>query len=157
MEWNDVVVMQGAVVCGDVCIGEGSSIWFNAVVRGDEDTVTIGKDTNIQECAVLHEDEGFPLKVGDGCTVGHGAILHGCMIGDNTLIGMGAIVLNDARIGKNCIIGAGALVTGGTEIPDGWMAFGNPAKPVRRLKEQEIESNRRSSAEYKNRRERYRK
>lgn len=152
----DVVIMDGAVVCGDVTIGKGSSVWFNAVVRGDMDHIRIGEDTNIQECSVLHVDENCPLTIGNGATVGHGAILHGCTVGDNSLIGMGAIVLNGARIGKNCIIGAGSLVTGGTEIPDGWMAFGNPAKPVRRMKEREIEENRASSAHYKERRELYR-
>ncbi len=154
---EDVVIMQGAVVCGDVTIGAGSSVWFNAVIRGDEDKICIGEDTNIQECAVLHEDGGFPLRLGKGVTVGHGAILHGCTVGDNSLIGMGAVVLNGARVGKDCIVGAGALVTGKMEIPDGWMALGNPAKPVRRLKESEIEGNRRSAAEYKSLRERYRK
>ena len=153
---EDVVILQGAVVRGDVTIGNGSSVWFNAVLRGDEDKIRIGEGTNIQDCAVLHVDKGYPMTIGNGVTVGHGAILHGCTIGDNSLIGMGAIVLNGARIGKNCIIGAGALVTSGTEIPDGWMAFGNPAKPVRRMKEEEIEANRRSSAIYQAERERYR-
>ena len=152
----DVVIMDGAVVCGDVTLGKGCSVWFNAVVRGDGDCIRIGEDTNIQECAVLHVDEGYPLKIGKGVTVGHGAILHGCTVGDNALIGMGAIVLNGARVGKNCTIGAGALVTGGTEIPDGWMAFGNPAKPVRRMKEKEIEENHASSIHYKEKRELYR-
>ena len=102
------------------------------------------------------QDEDCPLRIGSGVTVGHGAILHGCTVGDNALIGMGAIVLNGARIGKNCIVGAGALVTGGTEIPEGWMAFGNPAKPVRRLRPEEIEGNRRSCETYLKEKERYR-
>ena len=152
----DVVIMDGAVVCGDVTLGKGCSVWFNAVVRGDEDCISIGEDTNIQECAVLHVDHGCPLRIGKGVTVGHGAILHGCSIGENSLIGMGAVVLNGARIGKNCVVGAGALVTSGAEIPDGWMAFGNPARPVRRMKDSEIEDNRASSAHYRERRELYR-
>ena len=101
---KDVIVLSGAVVCGDVGIASGSSVWFNAVVRGDEAPITIGENTNIQDCAVLHVDEGCPLRIGNGVTVGHGAILHGCTVGDNALIGMGAIVLDGARIGKNCIV-----------------------------------------------------
>ena len=153
---KDVIVLSGAVVYGDVGIASGRSVWFNAVVRGDEAPITIGENTNIQDCAVLHVDEGCPLRIGNGVTVGHGAILHGCTVGDNALIGMGAIVLDGARIGKNCIVGAGALVTGGTEIPEGWMAFGNPAKPVRRLRPEEIEGNRRSCETYLKEKERYR-
>ncbi len=153
---SDVLILDGAVVCGDVKIGSGSGVWFNAVIRGDESPIVIGEDTNIQDCAVLHVSDHAPLIVGSGVTVGHGAILHGCTVGDNTIIGMGAIVLDGARIGNDCIIGAGSLVTGGTEIPSGWMAFGNPAKPVRRLREKELEGNRHSSEEYKARRELYR-
>ena len=141
---GDVVVLSGAVICGDVSIASGSSVWFNAVVRGDEAPISIGENTNIQDCAVLHVDEDCPLRIGSGVTVGHGAILHGCTVGDNALIG------------KNCIVGAGALVTGGTEIPEGWMAFGNPAKPVRRLRPEEIEGNRRSCETYLKEKERYR-
>ena len=152
----DVVIMDGAVVCGDVTLGKGSSVWFNAVIRGDEDRITVGEKTNIQECAVIHVDPGAPVRIGNGVTVGHGAILHGCSIGDNSLIGMGAVVLNGARIGKDCIVGAGALVTSGTVIPDGWMAFGNPAKPVRRMRPEEVESNKESAAEYCARKEMYR-
>ncbi len=153
---NEVVIMDGAVVCGDVTIGSGSSVWFNAVIRGDGDKIVIGKDTNIQECSVIHVDSGYPVLIGDGVTIGHGCIVHGCKIGSNTTLGMGSTVLNGARIGKDCIVGAGSLVTGGTEIPDGWMAFGNPAKPVRRLRPEEIEGNRSSSAHYKEARELYR-
>ena len=135
---GDVVVLSGAVICGDVSIASGSSVWFNAVVRGDEAPISIGENTNIQDCAVLHVDEDCPLRIGSGVTVGHGAILHGCTVGDNALIGMGAIVLNGAR------------------IPEGWMAFGNPAKPVRRLCPEEIEGNRRSCETYLKEKERYR-
>ncbi len=98
-----MVVLSGAVICGDVSIASGSSVWFNAVVRGDEAPISIGENTNIQDCAVLHVDEDCPLRIGSGVTVGHGAILHGCTVGDNALIGMGAIVLNGARIGKTVL------------------------------------------------------
>ncbi len=153
---EDVTVLPGAVVCGDVTIGAGSGVWFGAVVRADEAAIAVGEDTNIQDGAVLHVSEGYPLTVGSGVTVGHGAIVHGCTIGDNTLIGMGAIVLDGAVVGRDCIIGAGSLVSGKTVIPDGWMAYGNPAKAVRPLRPEEIEGNRHSAAEYKKRRELYR-
>ena len=124
---KSVYLARGSVVTGDVTIGEGCGIWYNAVIRGDEDSVVIGPGSNIQDNAVIHVDRGYPVRIGEGVTVGHGAILHGCTVGDNSLIGMGAIVLNGAVIGRDCIIGAGALVTGGTRIPDGLVAFGNPA------------------------------
>ena len=150
-------VAENATVRGDVTVGKGSSIFFGAVVRTELVPITIGEDTNIQDNCILHTDAGFPLSVGSGCTIGHGTILHGCTVGDNTLIGMGAIVLSGARIGQNCIVGAGALVTGKTVVPDGWMAFGNPAKPVRRLKAAEIEDNLHSAALYVELKEGYRK
>ena len=153
---EDVVIMDGAIVCGDVTLGKGCSVWFNAVVRGDVDKVIIGEDTNIQECSVLHEDTGCPLTIGKGVTIGHGCIVHGCTVGDYTTIGMGSVVLSGAKIGKECMIGAGSLVTGNTEVPDGWMAFGNPAKPVRRLREDEIKDLHGTSVHYKERRELYR-
>lgn len=152
----DVVILDGAVVCGDTVLGKGCSVWFNAVIRGDEAPIRIGEDTNIQDNSTLHVGHDHPLTIGKGVTIGHACIVHGCTIGDNTLIGMGAILLDGARVGKNCIIGAGSLVTGKTEIPDGWMAFGNPAKPVRRLREEEIEGNRQTGAHYKKQRELYR-
>ena len=154
---ENVVILDGAVVRGDVRIGAGSSVWFNAVVRAEEEKIVIGQNTNVQDCAVLHVDPGMPLIIGDNVTIGHGAIVHACTVGSNTLIGMGAIVLNGARIGKNCIVGAGSLVTGNTVIPDGWMAFGNPAKPVRKLKEAEIAQNLESARHYAALKESYRK
>lgn len=154
---ENVVIMDGAVVRGDVRLGAGSSVWFNAVVRAEEEKIVIGKNTNVQDCAVLHVDPGMPLMIGDNVTIGHSAIVHACTVGDNSLIGMGAIVLTGARIGKNCIVGAGSLVTGKTVIPDGWMAFGNPAKPVRKLKEAELEDNLASARHYAQLKERYRK
>ena len=132
---------------GDVHIGAGSSVFFGSVLRGDREPITIGEDTNIQDNCVLHTDAGFPIRIGRGCTIGHGAILHGCTIGDNTLVGMGTIVLNGAKIGRDCIIGAGALVPQGMEIPDGSMAFGSPAKVRRALTEEEVRSNR-AAAEF---------
>ena len=153
---EDVVILEGGRISGQVTMGKGCSVWYNAVIRGDEDPITVGENTNIQDCAVLHTTEGHPLKVGSGVTVGHSAILHSCTVGDNTLIGMGAIVLDDAVIGNNCIIGAGALVTKGTVVPDGSMYLGSPAKFKRMLTEEEIESNRENAQSYLKRREYYR-
>ena len=141
-------VARGAVLVGEVILGEESSVWYNAVVRADNAPIVIGARSNIQDCCVLHVDEGHPIQIGDGVTVGHGAILHGCTIGDNSLIGMGAVVLNGAQIGKNCIIGASALVTQGMQVPNGSMLLGVPAKVRRPLTEEEIESNRRAAEEY---------
>ncbi len=139
-EIEGVFIADTAFVCGDVVIGEDSSVWYGAVLRGDEDSIKIGRRTNIQDNCVLHCDEGFPIKIGDGVSVGHGSVVHGCEIGDGTLVGMGSVVLNGARIGKNCIVGAGALVTGKTDAPDGTMLLGNPAKVKRELTDEEIAS-----------------
>ena len=141
---DDVMIAEGASVTGDVTLGRGVNIWYNAVLRGDEGAISVGEDTNIQDCAVLHGN----VTLGRGCTVGHTAIVHSCTVGDNTLIGMGAIVLNGARIGSNCIVGAGALVTGKLDAPDGSMILGSPAKVVRPLTEEEIEGNRASVRDY---------
>ena len=140
----DVLICDGAKVSGDVTLGRGVNIWYNAVLRGDDGAITVGEDTNIQDCAVLHEE----TAVGRGCTIGHGAVVHGCTVGDNVLIGMGAVVLNGARIGDDCIVGAGALVTGKMDAPAGSMILGSPAKVVRPLTEAEIESNRHSARGY---------
>lgn len=141
-------IAEEAVVKGQVDIGEETSIWYHATVRGDTEAISMGKGTNIQDNAVVHVGRGYPVRIGDYVTIGHSAIVHGCTVGDNTLIGMGAIVLNGASIGKNCIIGAGALVTQGMQIPDGSLAFGNPAKIQRTLTEEEIEHNRKNALEY---------
>ena len=150
---ESVLICPGAAVTGDVVLGKGVSVWYNAVIRGDDGTITVGEDTNIQDCAVLHET----TTVGRGCTIGHGAIVHGCTVGDNTLIGMGAIVLNGAKIGSDCIVGAGALVTGKMDAPDGSMILGSPAKVVRPLKPEEIEGNRAAMEEYLEAAAQYRK
>lgn len=126
-------VAPGAHVMGRVEIGADASIWFGATLRGDNDLIRIGAGTNIQENAILHTDTGLPLAIGQGCVVGHGAIVHGCTIGNNVLIGMGAIVMNGAHIGDNAIIGAGSLVTEGTEIAPNSLALGSPARVIRQV------------------------
>ena len=141
-------VAPDAFVIGSVRLGQGVGIWFGAVLRGDNEPIVIGRNTNIQEHCILHTDMGFPLTVGEVCTVGHRAVLHGCTVGDNCLIGMGAIVLNGARIGDNCLIGAGALVPEGREIPAGSLVLGMPGKVARPLSADEIGRNRLSAAHY---------
>ena len=141
-------VADSAQVIGNVVLGEDASVWFGTVVRGDTETITIGAGTNIQDASVLHADFGRPLVIGERVTVGHQVMLHGCTIGDETLIGIGAIVLNGAKIGKNCLVGAGALVTEGKEFPDGSMIIGSPAKAVRELSPEHIEGLRQSARHY---------
>jgi len=131
-------VAPTASVIGKVKIGHEVGIWFGVCIRGDNESIVIGNRTNIQENTVMHTDPGFPLVIGEGCTIGHKAILHGCTIGENTLIGMGATVLNGARIGKNCLIGAGALVQEGREIPDNSLVVGMPGKVIRELDEEAV-------------------
>lgn len=126
-------VAPDAHVIGSVILGMDVGIWFGAVLRGDNEPIKIGDRTNIQEGAVLHTDMGFPMIIGKDCTIGHSAILHGCIIGDNSLVGMGATILNGAKIGKNCLIGANALVTEGKEFPDNSLIVGSPARAVRTL------------------------
>lgn len=128
-----VYVAPGAQVMGKVRIAEHASVWFNAVLRGDNDWITIGPRTNIQDLCMLHVDPGFPVTIGADCTVGHGVILHGCTIGEGTLVGMGATVLNGARIGRNCLVGANALVTEGKEFADNTMIVGSPARAIRTM------------------------
>ena len=141
---ENALICDGAKVMGDVTLGKGVSVWHNAVIRGDDGAIVVGDDTNIQDCAVLHEE----TTIGRGCTIGHGAIVHGCTVGDNTLVGMGAVVLNGARIGNDCIVGAGAVVTGKMDAPDGSMILGSPAKITRALRPEEIEANRASALGY---------
>jgi len=128
-------VAETATVIGDVTLAEQVGIWFGAVLRGDNTPIGIGRGTNIQENCVIHSDPGFPATIGEGCTIGHGAIVHGCTIGDNTLVGMGAIVLNGAVIGRNCVVGAGALVREKEQIPDNSLVVGSPAKVIRQIDE----------------------
>ena len=141
-------VAPNATVIGSVILGANSSVWFGAVIRGDNDLIEIGDNTNVQENSVLHVDPGVPMKIGNGVTVGHKVMLHGCTIGDESLIGIGAVVLNGAKIGKNCLVGAGALVTEGKEFPDGSMIIGSPAKAVRELTSEQIEGLRQSAQHY---------
>ena len=131
-------VADSAQLIGDVELGEEASVWFGCVVRGDVDAIRIGRGSNIQDASVLHCDAGQPLLVGDYVTVGHHVMLHGCTIGDHSLIGIGAIVLNGARIGKYCLVGAGSLVTEGKEFPDGSLIMGSPAKVVRALGPEQV-------------------
>lgn len=141
-------IAPDASVIGDVELGRNVGVWFGVVIRGDNDPIVIGDDTNVQEHTVMHTDEGFPLTIGAGCTIGHRAMLHGCTIGDNSLIGMGAIVLNGAKIGKNSLVGAGALVTEGKEFPDNSLIVGAPAKAIRTLDEAAVARLRASAAHY---------
>lgn len=133
---ENVLVMPGAVVCGDVTVGEGTAFWFNSVCRAELQPIKIGKRCNIQDCAVIHN----LCTLGDDVSVGHGAIVHGATVGDRVIVGMGATVLDGAVIGNDCIIGAGALVTGKMNAPDGSMILGSPAKVVRELTDKEKES-----------------
>ena len=130
-------VAPDADILGNVTIGADVSVWFHAVVRADDAPVSIGRGSNIQDNAVVHVDEGFPVSIGEDVTIGHGAIIHGCSIGDRTLIGMGAIILNGAVIGADCVIGAGALVTGRSVIPEGSLVLGSPAVVRRPATEEE--------------------
>ena len=147
---KDVFVAPTAVVTGEVTISEGCSIWHGAVLRADEDAIVLGPRTNVQDNAVVHVSAGHPAILGEGVTVGHGAIVHGCMVGDNTLIGMGSIILDGARIGSNCIVGAGALVKKGDVIPDGLVVLGIPARAARKMTEDDIAANHRNAEIYVN-------
>ena len=137
-ECGDFWVADGAQVIGDVLLEAGCSVWFNAVLRGDNERISVGAGSNIQDGVICHTDPGFPLSVGRNCTIGHMAILHGCTIGQDSLVGMGSVVLNGAVLGNSVLLGAGALVTEGREIPDATLAIGRPAKPVRDLTEAEL-------------------
>jgi len=143
-----VFVADSARVIGRVTLAEDASVWFGAVLRGDTDPITVGRGSNIQDGSVLHADIGYPLTIGAHVTVGHQVMLHGCTIGDESLIGIGAVVLNGARIGRNCLVGARALVTEGKSFPDGTLILGSPAKVVRALTAEEIEGLRWSARHY---------
>jgi carbonic anhydrase/acetyltransferase-like protein (isoleucine patch superfamily) len=150
-----VYVADGATIIGRVSIGENVSVWPVAVLRGDNDSITIGDGSNIQDNAVLHTDPGFPLSIGTNVTVGHLAMLHGCTIGDGTLIGIGAVVMNGSVIGRNCIVGAAALVPEGKTFGDRKLIVGAPAKVVRELSDEEIEKMHRAAPGYVKRQEMY--
>jgi carbonic anhydrase/acetyltransferase-like protein (isoleucine patch superfamily) len=161
LEDRQVVVHPSAFVApsadlvGSVVLEENASIWFNVVIRADNELITIGRDTNVQDGSVVHTDTGIPMTLGRGITVGHQAMLHGCQIGDYTLIGMRATVLNRARIGRYCLIGAGALITEGKEIPDGTVWMGAPAKLVRQVTDLERQVLEGSAAHYVQNAQRY--
>lgn len=141
-------VAESAQVIGRVSLAENASVWYGAVVRADNDEIRIGRNSNIQDGSVLHLDTGLPLVIGDDVTVGHQVVLHGCTIGDSTLVGIQSVVLNGARIGRNCLVGAGSLVTEGKEFPDGVMIMGSPAKVVRELTPEQIARLQQSAAYY---------
>jgi carbonic anhydrase/acetyltransferase-like protein (isoleucine patch superfamily) len=141
-------VADSAEIMGDVVLGDEVGIWFGVVVRGDTSAIRVGARTNIQDLSVLHSDVGMPLTIGSGVTVGHKAMLHGCTVGDDSLIGIGAIVLNGAKIGKGCLVGAGALVTEGKEFPDGCMILGSPARVVMPLSTEQLQGLRTSADHY---------
>ena len=134
---GDYWVADSAVVLGSVLLKQDASVWFNSVLRGDNELITVGEGSNIQDGAVLHTDPGYPLVIGPHVTVGHKVMLHGCEIGEGSLIGINAVVLNGAKIGKNCIIGANALITEGKEIPDNSLVMGSPGKVVKTLSEEQ--------------------
>ena len=138
LEGSEHFIAPGASVIGSVRLKAGASVWFGAVLRGDNDWIRVGSDSNVQDNAVLHTDGGIELVVGDRVTIGHRAMLHGCVIGDNTLIGIGSTVLNHARIGRNCMVGAHTLVTEGKTFPDGVLLVGSPARVVRELDDDEL-------------------
>jgi len=141
-------VADSARVIGRVALGEYASVWFGAVLRGDNEWISIGARSNVQEGSVLHTDIGFPLTLGEDVTIGHQVMLHGCSIGDGALIGIQAVLLNGAKIGRNCLVGAGSVVTEGKEFPEGSLIIGSPAKAVRTLTEAQIARMRAGAAHY---------
>jgi carbonic anhydrase/acetyltransferase-like protein (isoleucine patch superfamily) len=150
-------VADSAEVIGNVELAEGASVWFGAILRGDNDLMSIGKGANVQDGSVLHSDPGFPLTLGADVTIGHMVMLHGCTIGDGTLVGIGAVVLNGAKIGRNCLVGAGALVTEGKEFPDNSMIVGAPAKAIKELTPEQAARMRHAAEHYVENSARYRK
>lgn len=153
---GDHFIAENATVIGSVVVEDNASIWFQAVVRGDNDLIIIGRNSNVQDGAILHTDPGIPLVIGAQVTVGHLAMLHGCTIGDGTLVGIKSVILNHAVVGKGCLIGANALITEGKEIPDGSLVMGSPARIIRSLNEQETAGLERSARRYVDNARRYR-
>ena len=147
-EGNDFWIAPNAAVIGSVILKKNASIWFSATIRGDNDPIIIGENSNIQDGSVCHTDDGMPLIIGDDVTVGHKVILHSCTVGNNSLIGMGSTVLNNAKIGNNCLVGANTLITEGKEFPDNSMIVGSPGKVKRELTEQEIQMIKLSALHY---------
>ncbi len=141
-------VAESAQIIGDVVLGKNASIWDNAVLRGDIGQIIVGENSNIQDVSSVHNTQGVPVVIGKNVTIGHRVVLHSCSIGDNSLIGMGAIILDHVKIGKNCLIGAGAVVTPHTEIPDGSLVMGMPAKVIKPLSEAQVEGNIKNAQEY---------
>jgi carbonic anhydrase/acetyltransferase-like protein (isoleucine patch superfamily) len=141
-------VAPNATIIGDVTLEKNTSVWFNAVLRGDIENIFVGEGSNVQDGSVLHTDPGCPLKIGKNVTIGHMVMLHGCTIGDNSLIGIGAVILNNAKIGKNCIIGANSLIAENKEIPDGSLVIGSPGKIIRQLKDEEIKAVKENAEHY---------
>ena len=153
---EDTWIAPDANLIGRIVVETGGSVWFGCTLRGDNEEIRVGAGSNVQENVVCHTDPGFPLRIGSGCTIGHKAMLHGCVIGENSLIGMGATVLNGARIGRNCLLGSGALITEGKEIPDGSLVMGTPGKVVRQLDDAAIEGLRKSARHYQDNMRRFR-
>lgn len=151
----DSWVAPNATLVGKVRLEPGASVWFNAVLRGDNELIHIGENSNVQDGTVMHTDMGFPLNIGKGVTIGHNAMLHGCTVGDYSLIGINAVVLNGAKIGKYCIIGANSLIGEGKEIPDGSLVMGSPGKVVRELNEQQMKMLEAGAAHYVHNAQRY--
>ncbi|MFK7875236.1 MAG: gamma carbonic anhydrase family protein [Paracoccaceae bacterium] len=152
----DSWVAPDANLIGDIVLMPGASVWFGSTLRGDTETITVGAGSNVQENCVCHTDLGYPLIIGENCTIGHKVMLHGCQIGNNSLIGMGATILNGAKIGNNCLIGAGALITEGKEIPDGSLVMGVPGKVVRQLDAAAIQGLTQSALHYQDNMRRFR-
>jgi len=144
-----------AVLIGDVQLKSGASVWFGAVLRGDNEPIVVGEDSNVQDGCILHTDPGKPLTLGQGVTIGHGVMLHGCEVGDNSLVGMGAILLNGVKVGRNCLIGAGALITENKQIPDGSLVLGSPGKIVGPISDDQRRSLVRSAQTYRHKWRRY--
>ena len=145
---DDCFIADNATVIGRVRLEHNASVWFNAVLRGDNELITVGANSNIQDGSILHTDPGVPLTIGKYVTVGHKVVLHGCMIGDNTLVGINSVILNGARVGNNCLIGANSLITEGTVIPDGSLVMGSPARVIRQLTAQQRQRLPASAASY---------
>jgi len=148
IEGDGHFIAENATVIGNVCLKANSSVWFNCVLRGDNDLIEVCEGSNIQDGCVLHTDPGYPLTIGRNVTIGHKVMLHGCTIGENSLIGIGSTILNGATIGNNCLVGANALVTEGKSFPDGSLILGAPAKVVRELTDEEITANQESASRY---------